>query len=342
MSRLSGPPRSARWVLVALGGGDLRTYPLAAGVELILGRDLDCDIVLDHHRVSRRHARLRVGGVGEALAIEDLGSRNGTRVGEAIEPNRPRPVSAGDAIWIGPFTLTAVRGTLQHPPALVVEDPHAIAPSPALLAVARGRANVLIRGEPGPTQRMLAEAVHRLSGCAGRFVALDCAATDPEALEAALFGDERGGPRPGALEEAAEGTLLLERIGELPPALQLRLLQAVERRATVRAGGAAPFSITARIVCGTDRDLLAAVEAGAFRLDLYYRLAGATLTLRITRSELDPEEEAERLRLLDALDQSSGNQTRAAKQLGITRAELAGKLLRYQISRPVRPVRPRR
>ena len=64
MTRPPGPQRSARWVLVALGGGDLRTYPLAADVELILGRDVDCDIVLDHHRVSRRHARLRVGGPG--------------------------------------------------------------------------------------------------------------------------------------------------------------------------------------------------------------------------------------------------------------------------------------
>lgn len=337
MSRPPGPPRTARWVLVALGGGDLRTYPLAAGVDLILGRELDCDIVLDHHRVSRRHARLHVSAAGEALAISDLGSRNGTRVGEPIEPNRPRSFSPGDPIWIGPFTLTVVRGALQHPPALVVEDPHARAPSPALLAVAHGRANVLIRGEPGAPQRALAEALHRLSERAGQFVAVDCAAADPEALEAALFGEERGGPVPGALEAAGEGTVLLDRIGELPPALQARLLLAVERRATVRAGGVAPFTIGARIVCATDRDLLAAIEAGAFRLDLYYRLAGATLTIRITRSELAPEAEAERRRILEALDRSSGSQTRAARLLGIARAELAAKMLSYRIARPPRP-----
>jgi two-component system nitrogen regulation response regulator GlnG len=337
VSRPPGLPRTARWVLVAAGGGDLRTYPLPAGVELILGRDLDCDVVLDHHRVSRRHARLSVAGAGDTLAIEDLGSRNGTRVGEALEPNQPWPVRAGDAIWIGPFTLTAVRGALQHPPSLVVEDPQALVPPQPLVTIARGGANVLIRGEPGTAKRPLAEALHRLSGRGGRFVALDCTEIGPELLEGELFGDERGGPRVGALEEAGEGTVLLEGISELPPPLQTRLLHAIERREAARVGGGEPFAVRARLVCGTHRDLLASIEAGAFRLDLYYRIAGASLTIRIPRAELGPEEEAERRRILDALDQCSGNQARAAKLLGITRAELAAKLLSYRITLPPRP-----
>jgi hypothetical protein len=337
VSRPLDPARTARWVLVAAGGGDLRTYPLPAGVELILGRDLDCDVVLNHHRVSRRHARLSVAGAGDALAIEDLGSRNGTRVGAALEPNQPWPVRAGDAIWIGPFQLTAVRGAFHRPPSLVVEDPQALVPPQGLVSIARGGASVLIHGEPGTAKRPLAEALHRLSGRGGRFVAIDCTEIEPELLEGELFGDERGGSRPGALEAADEGTVLLEGISELPPPLQTRLLHAIESREAVRVGGAAPFAVRARLVCTTHRDLLASIEAGAFRLDLYYRIAGAAVTLRIPGAELGPEEEAERRRILDALDQCSGNQARAAKLLGVTRAELATKLLSYRIARPPRP-----
>jgi hypothetical protein len=309
-------------VLVALGGGDVRTYPLSAGVELILGRDLDCDVVLAHHRVSRRHARLRVSGAGDALAIEDLGSRNGTRVGEPLKRNQPCPVRAGDAIGIGPFTLTAVRGGGAPPPSLAVEDTHAIAPSPELLAIARGAANVLVRGDTAEAKRSLARTLHRHSGRTGRFVEIDCAAIGPEQLESELFGDAT---QPGALAEAADGTLLLDEVGELPPPLQDRLLQAIE--------SPEPGAFTARLVCATDRDLLASIESRAFRPDLYYRLAGATLMLRPPRA-LTPAEE-ERRQLLAAVQQADGNMTRAAKLLGITRAALADKLAQHQVPRPM-------
>jgi hypothetical protein len=316
-------------VLVALGGGDVRTYPLPAGVELILGRDLDCDVVLAHHRVSRRHARLRVSGAGDALAIEDLGSRSGTRVGEPLMRNQPCPVRAGDAIGIGPFTLTAVYGGGTPPPALSVEDPHASAPSPELLAIARGAANVLVCGDTADAERTLAEALHRHSGRTGRCVAIDCAAIGQDQLEAELFGDAA---TPGALAEAADGTLFLEAVGELPPPLQDRLLQAIESREVTRASGE-PVAFTARIVCATDRDLLASIEARAFRPDLYYRLAGATLTLRPSRA-FTPAEEEERRQLIEAIDQADGNLTRAARRLGISRAELVERLTQYRIPRP--------
>jgi pSer/pThr/pTyr-binding forkhead associated (FHA) protein len=270
--RAPAAARSARWVLVALGGGDLRTHPLAAGGEFLLGRDLDCDIVLAHHRVSRRHARLRVAGAGDALAIEDLGSRNGTRVGEGLRPNQPCPVRAGDVIGIGPFTLTAVRGAVQPRASLVVEDPLASAPSAELLVVARSPGRVLVRGDAGAgaSSRVLAEALHRLSGRGGRFASLDCAALTPDALEREL-------------ESAGPGTLLLEEVGALPPPLQARLLLAVEGR-----------ELAARLVCATQRDLLASIEAGAFRLDLYYRLAGATLRIRRSRATLSRPPRARR------------------------------------------------
>jgi DNA-binding NtrC family response regulator len=325
--------------MVALGGGELRTYPLAAGAELVIGRDLDCNIVLDHHRVSRRHARLRVAGGGGALAIEDLGSRNGTRIGAPLQPHQPCPLRAGDAIGIGPFLLTVVRGALQATASLAVDDPLASAPSEALRQVARGAANVLIRGEAGTSARALAEALHELSGRGGSFVSIDCAAMSPELLESELFGGGPGGAAPGALAAAGEGTLFLEEIGALPAPLQLRLLHAAEGREVAPAGGTDPAAIAARLVCVTHRDLFALMEAGGFRLDLYYRLAGATLTLRHLRAGLAPDEEAERRRILDALDRSGGSQARAAKLLGITRGALASKLSGYRLSHPSRPRR---
>jgi DNA-binding NtrC family response regulator len=317
-------------VLVALGGGaPVRAYPLSDGVELILGRDVDCDVVLSHHRVSRRHARLCVSGAGDALAIEDLGSRNGTRVREPLKRNQPCPVQAGDAIGIGPFTLTAVRGGGATPPSLVVEDPHVSAPSPALLGIASDEANVIVSGMTAEAKRTLAESLHRHSGREGRFIALDCAAIGPERIEAELFGD---GARPGALDAAANGTLLLEEIGELPLAVQAQLLQAIENLEASCASGEPP-TFTARLVCTTDRDLLAAVEARAFRPDLFYRLAGATLTLRQPRA-LTSDQEAERAELVAAIEQADGNLTRAARRLGIGRNVLVARMAQYRIPRP--------
>lgn len=328
--RVTRPPADgtpARWVLVALGNGDLSTHPLASGAEILLGRDLDCDVVLDHHRVSRRHARLRVPGTGDAFAIEDLGSRSGTRVGEPIKPGEPWPIHPGDTIGIGPFTLTAVRAASQPPSSLVVEEPDATALPPVLLPVARSSAHVLVRGEPGSGKRVLAEALHHLSGRAGGFAAIDCAAVAPECLEGALFGGAEG---PGALEVVGEGTVLLEEVGALPAAQQLALLRAIERREAMRPDGVGAFAVKARLVCATHRDLRTLVESGVFRLDLYYRIAGVTLTIRQPGVELTPEEEAERREIYDALDRCGGNQTRAAKQLGMSRAALAAKLAGYR------------
>lgn len=316
------------WVLLALANGELHTHPLAAGGELLVGRDLDCDLVLDHHRVSRRHARLRVAATGDALAIEDLGSRSGTRVGEPLKPHQPCPVRPGEPIGIGPFTLTAVRGVAAAPPpSIVVEElvPSAL-PAP-LLGIARAPGHVLVRGEPGAARQVLAEALHHLSGRGGRFVSIDCAAIAPELIERELAA---------VLEAAGEGTALLDEVGRLPPPLQLALLHAVEGRDPAGAGAGGPGGpggLAARLVCAASHDLIACVAAGAFRLDLYYRIAGAKVVIRPPGVGLTPDEEAERRQLLDALDHCAGNQTRAAKLLGISRGTLATKLSSYRIPR---------
>jgi hypothetical protein len=112
----SAMPGAGAWSLVAVGRGELRAFPLPAGAGAVIGRGAECDVVLDHHRVSRRHARVRVDGSGEACLVEDLGSRNGTRVGERLASCEPRVVRAGDAIGVGPFTLVAVREPSAEPP----------------------------------------------------------------------------------------------------------------------------------------------------------------------------------------------------------------------------------
>jgi hypothetical protein len=320
--------RPMSWVLLALADGELHTHPLAAGDELLVGRDLDCDLVLDHHRVSRRHARLRVAATGDALAIEDLGSRSGTRVGEPLKPHQPCPVRAGEPIGIGPFTLTAVRGAAAPPPpSIIVEDldPSAL-PAP-LLGIARAAGHVLVRGEPGATRQVLAEALHHLSGRGGRFVSIDCAALAPERLERELVA---------VVEAAGEGTVLLDEVGRLPPPLQLTLRHAVEGEGPAGAGEGGLRALAARLVCAASHDLIACVAAGVFRLDLYYRIAGAKVVIRPPGVGLTPDEEEERRQLLDALDHCAGNQARAAKLLGISRGTLATKLSSYRVPRPGR------
>ncbi|HEY5933283.1 MAG TPA: sigma-54-dependent Fis family transcriptional regulator, partial [Kofleriaceae bacterium] len=252
----------ASWVVVCVGSGDLRARVLHTGVDFVIGRGVDCDLTLDHHRVSRRHARLRVGT--DTCTVEDLGSRNGTQVaGQTIDPGQPRAVRAGDALGVGPFTLIVTREpTPQAHASLVIEDPRGEPATPVLDSVARSAASVLIRGESGSGKQVLAETLHRLSGRPGRLMSINCAAIGHELLESELFGHERGAftgavaAKPGLLEVAGAGTVLLDEIGDMPPALQAKLLRAVESREVMRVGATQPTMIAARFISATHRDLL--------------------------------------------------------------------------------------
>jgi DNA-binding NtrC family response regulator len=144
-------------------------------------------------------------------------------------------------------------------------------------AAARATSTVLITGESGTGKEEIARYIHRASG-RGPFVAVNCGAI-PEALaEAELFGHERGaftgavGTREGRVEAADGGTLLLDEIGELPPALQVKLLRVLQERVFTRIGGVAPRSVDLRVIAATHRRPEVEVRAGRFREDLYYRL----------------------------------------------------------------------
>jgi sigma-54 dependent transcriptional regulator, flagellar regulatory protein len=140
-------------------------------------------------------------------------------------------------------------------------------------------APVLITGPSGSGKELVAEALHRLSGRKGEFVALNCAAIPAELLEGELFGTERGAytgadrARAGLIEQAEGGTLFLDEIGDMPASLQAKLLRVLETRMVRRLGAAAPVQMDFRLVAATHRSLADMAREGTFREDLFYRLA---------------------------------------------------------------------
>jgi transcriptional regulator with GAF, ATPase, and Fis domain len=144
--------------------------------------------------------------------------------------------------------------------------------------------NVLVRGESGTGKELIAELLHVGSGRSGALVAVNCAALPESLLESELFGIEGGvatgvKARPGKFELADGGTLFLDEIGDMQPALQAKLLRALQEREVTKVGGQRPIPVDVRLVAATHRELEALVRAGGFREDLYYRLKGVELEL---------------------------------------------------------------
>jgi len=155
-----------------------------------------------------------------------------------------------------------------------------------LARVAPSEATVLINGESGTGKELAARAIHRNSPRANKsFMAINCAAIPEALLESELFGHEKGAftganaQRKGRLETADGGVVFLDEIGELAPALQVKLLRVLQEREFERLGGTRPIKVDIRLIAATNRDLADEVKKGNFRQDLYFRLNVVSLTM---------------------------------------------------------------
>jgi two-component system response regulator AtoC len=164
----------------------------------------------------------------------------------------------------------------------VIEVARKVAPHPS---------TVLLTGESGTGKELVARLIHQESSRAnGPFVAVNCGAIPEALLESELFGHEKGAftsasrEKAGLFEEAHEGTLFLDEIGELPVALQVKLLRALQEGEIRRVGATTPRPVDVRVVAATNRDLQADVASGRFRADLFYRINVVAIALPPLRS----------------------------------------------------------
>ena len=177
-------------------------------------------------------------------------------------------------------------GVRRGAPKLVGEDPSLLKVRVSLQKAAATDTTVLLEGESGTGKELFARSLHAQSARADApFVAINCAAIPDTLLETELFGHEKGAftgavaRKPGKFEMAHRGTLFLDEIGDLPLALQAKILRALEERRFERVGGTASVQVDVRLVAATNRGLRAAVAARRFREDLYFRLSVFPITV---------------------------------------------------------------
>jgi DNA-binding NtrC family response regulator len=192
---------------------------------------------------------------------------------------------------------------------LLGESPSMAALRDQIVRAGRANATVMVRGERGTGKELVARALHRQSRRAtGPLEKLNCAAVPSELIESELFGHEAGAftgatrQRRGKFERASGGTLFLDEVGDMPLAMQAKLLRVLQEQEIERVGGSETLKVDVRVIAATNRDLEAACESGAFRADLFDRLNVLPLTLPPLRARREDIAELARhfLRLLAA------------------------------------------
>ena len=292
-------------------GGRVRF--VLTGDRVTIGRQ--GDFLLSHSSVSRNHAILEKREDGWYLSDQD--SRNGTTVnGITIQRRR---LANGDVVGFGrvklhfsiegldnqvegetcAMTHGTFTGVLAESGRTLVGRSEALRNAMRLAArAAKSNATVLLFGESGTGKELFARLVWEESERRKKiFVPVHSGAIESNLLAATLFGHEKGAftgavaQKKGLFEEADGGTIFLDEIGEICPETQVKLLRVLQEGEFMRVGGTTPIKVNVRVICATNRDLAAAVKAGTFREDLYYRLNVIQIHLPPLRERLEDIED---------------------------------------------------
>lgn len=269
------PPAALEAILGTVAGSSRDWITWAGTDQVLLGIEIAASAEAGAEATAaalRRLAGQRLASWGVRAEVESAALRSK----EELEDT----ASGLDVLLRGDVSLSLTRGRI------VLRDPAMQALRRTVLRVAPATASVLILGETGVGKDVVAAMVHELSARAERpLVGINCANLPEPLLESELFGHERGAftgavaAKPGLLETADGGTVFLDELGDLPRALQAKLLRVIESREVMRLGAVRSRIIDVRFVAATNRDLSSAVADGSFRRDLYYRLNCVTLTV---------------------------------------------------------------
>jgi DNA-binding NtrC family response regulator len=304
----TGELKVRRYVLSVVAGPNAGLERKLESGTVMIGTHENNDVVLEDPTVSRYHLEIQVRT--EGIRITDLDSTNGTylgdtRLGSVMVRGRARLLVGGDTkveivpaeeqVKVVPF------GTNFFGKAFGSSRPMADLFS-LLNKVAPTDTTVMLQGETGTGKELLAEALHAASlRKEGRFVVVDCGAIPRDLMGSELFGHTRGAftgasfAKRGLADEANGGTLFLDEIAELALDLQPQLLRVLEKREVRPIGETRPHKVNVRVVAATNKDLKAQVKAGAFREDLYFRLAVVNVTVPPLRKRRDDIPELARM-----------------------------------------------
>ena len=309
-------------------------------VGVVVGASASVDVTLNDPSVSGKHCSIRP--TNDGFDVRDLESSNGTFLdGVSLKQG---VVPAGALIRVGGSILQLVPGeeSVAIPPSDADRFGDLVGGSApmrqiyALLELAsRSNASILVLGESGTGKELVARAVHEHSPRKDRpFVVFDCGASSESLIESELFGHVKGAftgahaDRPGAFELAHGGTLFLDEIGDLPLAVQPKLLRLLEAGEVKRVGAKKSDAYDVRVVAATHRNLTKEVSRGTFRGDLYYRLAVVEIHLPPLRQRLEDVEQLVRVFL-----------EREGRAAGALQSPNLDKLLGYHFPGNVRELR---